>query len=111
MASNDDWGLEPLGAQARHDLLEVLDRYGPAFHHRHQSVADPRLAHRHRRGHLRRPILNRLFHNAHRLELSGESLRRSAPSGPRRQSSNRGVPRGRDARNHRKLCNSTFTRA
>ena len=25
----DDWGLEPLGAQARHDLLEILeDRYG-----------------------------------------------------------------------------------
>ena len=25
----DDWGLEPLDAQARHDLLEILeDRYG-----------------------------------------------------------------------------------
>ncbi|WP_374209572.1 ATP-binding protein, partial [Sinorhizobium meliloti] len=25
----DDWGLEPLNEQARHDLLEILeDRYG-----------------------------------------------------------------------------------
>ena len=76
----DDWGLEPLGAQARHDLLEILeDRYGrrstivtsqlpiPDWH---AVIGEATYAD---------AILDRLVHNAHRLELSGESLRRSAP--------------------------------
>jgi DNA replication protein DnaC len=76
----DDWGLEPLGAQARHDLLEILeDRYGRRstivtsqlpiadWHTVIGEAADADA------------ILDRLVHNAHRLELSGESLRRSAP--------------------------------
>lgn len=38
----DDWGLEPLGAQARHDLLEILeDRYG-----RRSTIAHPARVHR-----------------------------------------------------------------
>ena len=33
----DDWGLEPLDAAARHDLLEILEeRYGATRHHHHQ---------------------------------------------------------------------------
>jgi DNA replication protein DnaC len=74
----DDWGLRPLNAQARHDLLEILeDRYGRkstivtsqvpvADWHAligHATYADA--------------ILDRLVHNAHRLDLSGESLRRT----------------------------------
>jgi DNA replication protein DnaC len=77
----DDWGLEPLDAQARHDLLEILeDRYGRrstlvtsqvpvADWHAligHATYADA--------------ILDRLVHNAHRLNLSGESLRRIKPA-------------------------------
>jgi transposase len=39
--SRHDWGLEPLDAAARHDLLEILEeRYGRRFGHRHQP--DPR---------------------------------------------------------------------
>ena len=74
----DDWGLEPLNAQARHDLLEILeDRYGRkstlvtsqvpvADWHAligHATYADA--------------ILDRLVHNAHRLDLAGESMRRA----------------------------------
>ena len=76
----DDWGLEPLNEQARHDLLEILeDRYGrrstiitsqlpvSAWH---GIIGDPTYAD---------AILDRLVHNAHRIELSGESLRRNLP--------------------------------
>ena len=77
----DDWGLEPLDAQARHDLLEILEeRYGRRstlitsqlpvvdWHSLigHATYADA--------------ILDRLVHNAHRLELKGDSLRRSTPT-------------------------------
>ncbi|RVL71922.1 ATP-binding protein, partial [Sinorhizobium meliloti] len=76
----DDWGLEPLNEQARHDLLEILeDRYGrrstiitsqlpvSAWH---SVIGDPTYAD---------AILDRLVHNAHRVELSGDSLRRNLP--------------------------------
>ncbi|WP_225906604.1 ATP-binding protein, partial [Ensifer canadensis] len=76
----DDWGLEPLHEQARHDLLEILeDRYGrkstiitsqlpvSAWH---GVIGDPTYAD---------AILDRLVHNAHRIELSGDSLRRNLP--------------------------------
>jgi DNA replication protein DnaC len=74
----DDFGLEPLDANSRHDLLEILeDRYGrrstiitsqlpvTAWH---SAIGDPTYAD---------AILDRLVHNAHRIELSGESLRRA----------------------------------
>jgi len=73
----DDWGLEPLDAAARHDLLEILeDRYGRRstivtsqvpVEHWHQLIGDPTYAD---------AILDRLVHNATRIDLSGESLRR-----------------------------------
>ncbi len=73
----DDWGLEPLDAQARHDLLEILEeRYGRRstiitsqlpVEDWHAVIADPTYAD---------AILDRLVHNAHRLNLSGDSLRR-----------------------------------
>lgn len=76
----DDWGLEPLSAQARHDLLEIIeDRYGrrstlvtsqvPVADW-HSLIGNATYAD---------AILDRLVHNAHRLDLSGESLRRAAP--------------------------------
>ena len=77
----DDWGLEPLDAGARHDLLEILEeRYGRRstivtsqlpVDRWHQVVNDPTYAD---------AILDRLVHNAHRIELAGESLRRVRPS-------------------------------
>jgi DNA replication protein DnaC len=68
----DDFGLEPLDAGARHDLLEILEeRYGrrsTLLSARHEVVGDPAYA---------EAILDRLAHNAHRIELTGESLRRT----------------------------------
>lgn len=74
----DDWGLEPLDAAARHDLLEILEeRYSRRstvitsqlpVDRWHQVIGDPTYAD---------AILDRLVHNAHRIELTGESLRRT----------------------------------
>ena len=74
----DDWGLEPLNADARHDLLEILEeRYGRRstlvtsqlpVQQWHEVIGDPTYAD---------AILDRLVHNAHRIELSGESLRKT----------------------------------
>lgn len=74
----DDWGLEPLDAQARHDLLEILEeRYGRRstiltsqlpVDTWHAVIGDPTYAD---------AILDRIVHNAHRLNLAGDSLRRT----------------------------------
>lgn len=73
----DDWGLEALDAQKRHDLLEIIeDRYGRGatlvttqipVDRWHEVIGDPTYAD---------AILDRLVHNAHRIPLTGESLRR-----------------------------------
>jgi DNA replication protein DnaC len=75
----DDWGLGILVPTERRDLLEILeDRHGRGstivtsqlpVDHWHEAIGDPTLAD---------AILDRLVHNAHRLLLSGESLRRRA---------------------------------
>ena len=74
----DDWGLEPLDAAARHDLLEMIEeRYGRRstiitsqlpIDRWHEIIGDPTYAN---------AILDRLIHNAHRIELTGESMRRA----------------------------------
>ena len=74
----DDFGLEPLDAGTRHDLLEILEeRYGRRstivtsqlpMSAWHEVIGDPTYAD---------AILDRLVHNAHRIELTGESLRRA----------------------------------
>ena len=77
----DDWALVPLSADARRDLLEVLDDRHQlrstlvtsqlGVEHWHDYLGDPTLAD---------AILDRLVHNSFRLALKGESLRkRSAP--------------------------------
>jgi DNA replication protein DnaC len=73
----DDWGLEPLTADARHDLLEILEeRYGRRstiltsqlpIDKWHAVIGDPTYAD---------AILDRLVHNAQRIDLTGDSLRR-----------------------------------
>ena len=75
----DDWGLTPLTAEQRRDLLEIVDdRHGRAATivtsqlpvlSWHEWIADPTLGD---------AILDRLVHNAHRIELKGESMRRRA---------------------------------
>jgi DNA replication protein DnaC len=73
----DDWGLEPLTAEQRHDMLEIVeDRYGRGatlvtsqipVDRWHDLIGDPTLAD---------AILDRVVHNAHRIQLRGESMRR-----------------------------------
>lgn len=74
----DDWGLEPLDANARHHLLEILeDRYQRRstlvtsqlpITKWHEVIGDPTYAD---------AILDRLVHNAHRIGLEGDSMRRA----------------------------------
>jgi len=73
----DDWGLEPLGPEQRHDMLEIVeDRYGRGatlitsqipVDRWHPLIGEPTLAD---------AILDRIVHNAHRLHLRGDSLRK-----------------------------------
>ena len=72
----DDWSLAVLTSPERRDLLEILEvRHGRGStigtsqlptEHWPEAIGDPTLAD---------AILNRLIHNAHRLTLSGESMR------------------------------------
>ena len=73
----DDWGLEPLKAAHRNDLMEIMDdRHGSTStaiisqlptDQWYQSIGDNTLAD---------AILDRLMHNAHRIKLKGESMRK-----------------------------------
>ena len=73
----DDWGLRPLDAADRHDLVEVMDRrYGQVStavvsqlptDQWHGAIGDATLAD---------AILDRVVHNAHRIRLRGESMRK-----------------------------------
>jgi DNA replication protein DnaC len=73
----DDWGLVPVGDTERRDLLEIIeDRYGnrstiltsqlPSKSW-HDHVGDPTIAD---------AICDRLLHNAHQIDLKGESRRK-----------------------------------
>lgn len=73
----DDWGLETLSLGQRNDMLEMMeDRHGYKstlitsqlpISKWHQSIGDATLAD---------AILDRLLHNAHKLTLKGESMRK-----------------------------------
>jgi DNA replication protein DnaC len=73
----DDWGLRPLDAAGRQDFLEVVEeRYGRRstiitsqvpVDKWHELIGDPTYAD---------AILDRIVHNAHRINLIGESMRR-----------------------------------
>ncbi len=73
----DDWAMTPLTAEQRRDLMEVIDdRHGRAstiiatqvpVDGWHAMIGDPTYAD---------AILDRLVHNAYRIDLRGESLRR-----------------------------------
>lgn len=75
----DGWGPEPLTADQRRDLLEIVDdRYDKGsllitsqvpVSQWHDVIADPTLGD---------AILDRIIHNAYRIELKGDSLRRRA---------------------------------
>lgn len=73
----DDWGLEKLSQGQRNDLLEIMeDRHGNRstlitsqlpITEWHKAIGDATLAD---------AILDRLLHNAHKITLRGESMRK-----------------------------------
>ena len=73
----DDWGLEPLSGAQRNDLMEIMDdRHGHTStvmisqlptDQWYAAIGDNTLAD---------AILDRLMHNAHRIKLKGESMRK-----------------------------------
>jgi DNA replication protein DnaC len=73
----DDWGPEPLNAEQRRDLLEIVDDRDDRssllitsqvpVNRWHEVIGDPTLGD---------AILDRILHRAHRIELKGPSLRR-----------------------------------
>jgi len=75
----DDWGLASLTPDQGRDLLEIVDdRHGRGstivtsqlpVEQWHEAIANPTIAD---------AILDRLVHNAHRLTLKGDSLRKTA---------------------------------
>ena len=75
----DDWGLANLTPDQGRDLLEILDdRQGRGstivtsqidVKHWHEMIANPTVAD---------AILDRLVHSAHRMNLTGESMRKEA---------------------------------
>jgi DNA replication protein DnaC len=77
----DDWGLSPLTAEQRNDILEILeDRYGSRStifssqldsKRYHEYLGDPTVAD---------AVCDRLIHNDHRVVLSGPSRRKEEAS-------------------------------
>jgi len=75
----DDWGMQKVTAQQRQDLMEIIeDRHGRRstliasqlpIDHWHDYIGEATLAD---------AILDRLLHGAHRIALSGESMRRAS---------------------------------
>jgi len=73
----DDLGLAPMTDSERRDLLEVIeDRHGNAstiitsqlpIENWHEHIGDPTIAD---------AILDRLIHNAHKINLKGGSMRK-----------------------------------
>ena len=74
----DDWGLEKITTAQRYDLMEIMDdRYGESstvvisqlpVSEWHGIIGDNTVAD---------AILDRIVHNSHRLELGGESMRKT----------------------------------
>lgn len=74
----DDWATAPLTDEQRRDLFEVIeDRHEQRatliaaqmpIEHWHKTIGDPTLAD---------AILDRLIHNAHKINLKGESMRKT----------------------------------
>ena len=73
----DDWGIQKISAAQRNDLMEVIeDRHGRRstlitsqlpIEHWHDYIGEATIAD---------AVLDRLLHGAHRLNLTGDSMRR-----------------------------------
>jgi DNA replication protein DnaC len=108
----DDWGPEQLNAEQRRDLLEIVeDRYDSRsilitsqlpVDRWYEIIGDPTLAD---------AILDRIIHNAYRIELTGDSMRKlkaAAHAEPEARSTAQdvptsvSVPTSKSAKAHRK---------
>lgn len=79
----DDWGLAPLTSQESRELLEVIEdrtHQGPTIiagqippKHWHELMPDPTVAD---------AFMDRLIHNAHIIELKGDSMRKFQKNSP-----------------------------
>lgn len=88
----DDWGLAPIGAPERRDLLEILeDRYGLRstmvtsqlpVKSWYEVIGDPTLAD---------AILDRLVHGAYKIALEGDSMRSKRPKRAQSDSGEQGA--------------------
>jgi len=73
----DDWGLEPLKAAQRNDLLEIMDdRHGSLATTMISQLPTDQWYHSIGDNTLADAILDRLMHNSHRINLKGESMRK-----------------------------------
>jgi DNA replication protein DnaC len=91
----DDWAMAPLSEPERRDFCEICDdRYQvrsliltsklPVTRW-HEQIGDPTVAD---------GILDRLVHNAHRIEMRGDSMRRIEGSRTHKYHAGEGVPHG-----------------
>lgn len=103
----DDFAMQPLSNQQSADLLEVIEDRARrrativtsqlAVKHWHEALGEPTIAD---------AILDRLIHNAHRLDLRGDSLRKTQTPSPEAAAGpddpvaepNHGEPAGRGGR-------------
>ena len=80
----DDWGLAPLSDDNRRDVLELLEerqdcrativtRQLPVAHW-HEAIGEPTLAD---------ALLERLVHNAYKMALKGDSMRKRQATVPK----------------------------
>jgi DNA replication protein DnaC len=91
----DDWGPEPLNAEQRRDLLEIVeDRYEKGsllvtsqipVSRWHELIADPTIGD---------AILDRVVHRAHRIEPKGPSLRKRHGVGASAEGDSAAAPGG-----------------
>ena len=107
----DDWGPEQLSAEQRRDLLEIVeDRYDARsiiitsqlpVERWYEIIGNPTLAD---------AILDRIIHNAYRIELTGDSMRKlktdqaelEAPLPAKEVPKSAGAPASAPAKAHRK---------
>jgi DNA replication protein DnaC len=79
----DDWGITPLTAEGRRDLLEIIDDR----HDRASTIVTSQVPVTAWHEHIGNPtiadaVLDRLVHGAHRIELKGESMRKLRATKP-----------------------------
>ena len=85
----DDWGLQPLTAPQRNDLMEIIkDRHARRstlitsqlpIEHWYEYIGETTVAD---------AILDRLLNGAHRLELIGDSMRKNTQHKPEQKTEN-----------------------